>query len=450
MRKHKLCKVSLLVLAFVFGAIPLLASPVAAKEVRNILSASFNGIVGVVMEEHLDDIIKEARKVDAGLIVIDMDTPGGLVSSMRAITQKILKSDIPIVVWVSPPGARAASAGAFILEAAHVAAMSFGTNVGAAHPVTAGGENVPEEMDKKITSDLAAQMRSLAEERGRDPNSCEKMVLESASYTAREALQEGVIDIVASDLPTLLEAIDGREIKLGNSSVRLDFRDYKIHRHEMPPRLKALHFISRPDVAYLLLIAGIYAIIFEIMSPGGFVLGTSGLILVLLASLGLRMLPLNWAGIVLLIAGIVVMILDLVIGGIGILSAFGAAALIVGGLVIYRAPGGELLNMSYSFLIGAVIAITAFFMLATWAVWRSLSRKAVSGSEGLIGSEGSTFSDLDPSGMVKCHGEIWEARSLTDERIEKDVPVRVVRAEGLVLYVEPLRSEEKGDENDDK
>lgn len=157
------------------------------------------------------------------------------------------------------------------------------------------------------------------------------MVLESASYTAREALQEGVIDIVASDLPTLLEAIDGREIKLGNSSVRLDFRDYKIHRHEMPPRLKALHFISRPDVAYLLLIAGIYAIIFEIMSPGGFVLGTSGLILVLLASLGLRMLPLNWAGIVLLIAGIVVMILDLVIGGIGILSAFGAAALIVGG-----------------------------------------------------------------------------------------------------------------------
>jgi membrane-bound serine protease (ClpP class) len=216
----------------------------------------------------------------------------------------------------------------------------------------------------------------------------------------------------------------------------------------MSPRLKVLHFISRPDVAYLLLLVGLYAIIFEVMSPGGFVLGTSGLVLVLLGSLGLRMLPLNWAGIVLLVVGIAVMILDLAVGGIGILSLFGAAALIVGGLVIYRAPGGELLNMSYSFLVGAVVAITVFFLVAAWAVWRSLSKKAVSGSEGLIGLEGVALTDLAPSGTVKCHGEIWEAKSLNGDKIESNTPIRVIKSEGLVLYVEPIIGKKEDDGND--
>jgi len=448
MRNHRFGKWCLEVMLFLFVAISCPAYGVEIREVKNVLNASFNGVVGVVMEDHLEDIIMEAEKINAELIVIDMDTPGGLVSSMRAITQTILDSPLPVVVWVSPAGARAASAGAFILEAAHVAAMSPGTNVGAAHPVTAGGEDVPEEMNRKITNDLAAQMRSLAEERGRDPSSCEKMVTESVSYTAREALQEGVIDIIASDLSTLLDAIDGRAVKLAGSTIKLDLKDYRVHRYEMPPRLKALHFISRPDVAYLLLLIGLYAIIFEIMSPGGFVLGTSGLVLILLGSLGLRMLPFNWAGIVLLVVGIAVMILDLAVGGIGVLSLFGAAALIVGGLIIYRAPGGELLNMSYSFLIGAVVAITVFFLLAAWAVWRSLSKKAVSGSEGLIGLEGVALTDLTPSGTVKCHGEIWEARSFSGDKIESDTPVRVIRAEGLVLYVEPI-IEKKGDDGSD-
>ncbi|MDN5318456.1 MAG: hypothetical protein PWR00_419 [Thermovirga sp.] len=448
MRSYRAGKWCLGVMFFLFIAASCPAYGVEIREVKNVLNSSFNGVVGVVMEDHLEDVISEAEKINAELIVIDMDTPGGLVSSMRAITQKILDSPVPVVVWVSPAGARAASAGAFILEAAHVAAMSPGTNVGAAHPVTAGGEDVPEEMNRKITNDLAAQIRALAEERGRDPSSCEKMVTESASYTAREALQEGVIDVVASDLPTLLEAIDGRLVKLPGSTVKLDLKDYRVHRYEMSPRLKALHFISRPDVAYLLLLVGLYAIIFEVMSPGGFVLGTSGLVLVLLGSLGLRMLPLNWAGIVLLVVGIAVMILDLAVGGIGILSLFGAAALIVGGLVIYRAPGGELLNMSYSFLVGAVVAITVFFLVAAWAVWRSLSKKAVSGSEGLIGLEGVALTDLAPSGTVKCHGEIWEAKSLNGDKIESNTPIRVIRSEGLVLYVEPIIGKKEDDGND--
>ena len=285
--------------------------------------------------------------------MLAIDTPGGLVSSMTAMVNQILTSPVPIVVWVYPYGARAASAGAFIVQAAHVAAMAPGTRIGAAHPVTAGGGDVPsDEMNRKITNDLAAQMRSLAEERGRSAEVAARMVTESLSLTAQEAMSRGVVDVMATELEELLVAINGRKVVVGGRKIVLDLSDYEVEHTEMPMRLKVLHFISRPDIAYLLLMLGIYAIIFEILSPGGFVLGTSGAIMILLGAYGLRMLPLNWAGIILLIAGITVMIIDLLIGGMGVLSAFGGVAIIVGGLIIYRAPGGELLRYSMTFVTG--------------------------------------------------------------------------------------------------
>ena len=412
-----------------------------------VLRASLEGVVGIAMEDHLGEIFAEAERLGAELIVLDIDTPGGLASSMRSMYQSILDSPVPVVVWVWPSGARAASAGAFIVLSSHVAAMAPGTNIGAAHPVTAGGGDIPDdEMAKKVTSDFAAQIRSLAEQRGRNTRACERMVTDSVSYTANEALDAGVVDIVAADLETLLQALSGRTVTLASGEeVRLDLDTFEVRRYEMSARLRILHFISRPDIAYLLLVVGIYAIIFEVLSPGGFVMGVSGAVLVLLGAYGLRMLPVNMAGVILLVAGIAVMILDLVVGGVGVLSLFGAAALVFGGLIIYRAPGGELLHMSYSFLIGAVVVITGFFLLAAYAVWRSFGRKAVSGSEGMTGLEGVVVSDLSPEGSVSCHGEIWRAVSGTEETISRGRRVKVVKSEGLTLHVVPVEEEKTGE-----
>lgn len=450
MMKRKLFLLPL-VLSLIFLFFPATFAGAAADTAGAvILRASVNGVIGIAMEDHLTEIFHEAEKTGADVIVLDIDTPGGLATSMRAMYQAILESPVPVVVWVWPSGARAASAGAFIVLSGHVAAMAPGTNMGAAHPVTAGGGDIPdEEMAQKVTNDFAAQIRSLAEQRGRNTKACELMVTESVSYTAKEALEAGVIDIVAADLETLVQAVSGRTVRLASGDeIRLSLDSYEVRRYEMSPRLKILHFISRPDIAYLLLIVGIYAIIFEVLSPGGFVMGVSGAVLVLLGSYGLRMLPVNLAGLILLVAGIAVMILDLVVGGVGILSFFGAAALVFGGLIIYRAPGGELLNMSYSFLIGAVVVITAFFLLAAFAVWKSFGRKAVSGSEGMSGLKAVVVADLTPEGSVNCHGEIWRAVSRTGETIPRGQKVRVVKSEGLTLHVVPVEEENRTGEGE--
>jgi membrane-bound serine protease (ClpP class) len=450
MMKRKLFLLPL-VLSLIFLFFPATFADAAADTAGAvILRASVNGVIGIAMEDHLTEIFHEAEKTGADVIVLDIDTPGGLATSMRAMYQAILESPVPVVVWVWPSGARAASAGAFIVLSGHVAAMAPGTNMGAAHPVTAGGGDIPdEEMAQKVTNDFAAQIRSLAEQRGRNTKACELMVTESVSYTAKEALEAGVIDIVAADLETLVQAVSGRTVRLASGDeIRLSLDSYEVRRYEMSPRLKILHFISRPDIAYLLLIVGIYAIIFEVLSPGGFVMGVSGAVLVLLGSYGLRMLPVNLAGLILLVAGIAVMILDLVVGGVGILSFFGAAALVFGGLIIYRAPGGELLNMSYSFLIGAVVVITAFFLLAAFAVWKSFGRKAVSGSEGMSGLKAVVVADLTPEGSVNCHGEIWRAVSRTGETIPRGQKVRVVKSEGLTLHVVPVEEENRTGEGE--
>ncbi|MEN2995777.1 MAG: ATP-dependent Clp protease proteolytic subunit [Acetomicrobium sp.] len=348
-------------LIWVFSILLLLtAGPGWAGEKSNVVMVvPLEGTVGTVMETYMIDVLRKAEE-EAYMVVFELDTPGGLVSSMTEITKQITQARVPVVMWVYPSGARAASAGAFLVMASHIAAMAPGTRIGAAHPVLASGGDVDETMGEKITNDLAAQMRSLAGTRGRNSRVAERMVTESLSLTAEEALKEGVIDCIASDVGSLLAAVDGRAVQLADGETVLDLSGYEIIREEMPTRLKILEFISRPDIAYLLLVLGIYAIIFEVLSPGGFVMGTAGAIMVLLGAYGLRMLPLNYAGIILLVAGIVVMVVDLLVGGIGILSAFGALSLIVGSLIIYRAPGGELLRFSMTFLAGAIVVLSAF------------------------------------------------------------------------------------------
>ncbi len=411
----------------------------STEAATRVVVTPLRGSVGLPMERHLQEVLEEISSYKGEvLLVLELDTPGGLVSSMRSITKTLLATPIPVVVWVSPQGAQAASAGAFILQSAAVAAMAPGTNVGAAHPVTAGGEDVPSDtMNEKVTNDLAAHMRSLAQERGRNPIAAERMVRYSLSLSAPEALQEGVADLLAEDLDALLAGLEGREISLGGRKVVLNLREYRVEQRPMSLRLQLLELVTRPDVAYLLLIAGLYAVVFEILSPGGFVLGVSGAVLLLLGALGLRMLPFNWGGVVLLVAGVAVMILDLLVGGVGVLSLMGSVALVVGGLILFRAPGGELLDFSLSFMIGGVAVLTGFFLLAAWGVWRSFKKPVRSGYEGLQGEKGKVIKPLDPEGMVLYHGEYWKAVSLSGKTIPQGTSVRLVRSEGLLLVVAP-------------
>jgi membrane-bound serine protease (ClpP class) len=423
-------------LIWVFSILLLLtAGPGWAGEKSNVVMVvPLEGTVGTVMETYMIDVLRKAEE-EAYMVVFELDTPGGLVSSMTEITKQITQARVPVVMWVYPSGARAASAGAFLVMASHIAAMAPGTRIGAAHPVLASGGDVDETMGEKITNDLAAQMRSLAGTRGRNTRVAERMVTESLSLTAEEALEEGVIDCIASDVESLLAAVDGRAVQLADGETVLDLSGYEIIREEMPTRLKILEFISRPDIAYLLLVLGIYAIIFEVLSPGGFVMGTAGAVMVLLGAYGLRMLPLNYAGIILLVAGIVVMVVDLLVGGIGILSAFGALSLIVGSLIIYRAPGGELLRFSMTFLAGAIVVLSAFFAVAAWAVMRAMKRRIVSGREELVGMTGKVVQDLNPEGTIFCHGEYWKAKSFDGSPIAKDEWVEVESVDGFVLIV---------------
>ena len=406
-----------------------------------VLVVSLDGTVGTVMENYVTDVLRQAPD-KSDVVVFKLDTPGGLVTSMTEITKQIIESEVPVVMWVYPSGARAASAGAFLVVSAHVAVMAPGTRIGAAHPVLASGEGGDEVMQKKIASDFSAQMRSIASIRKRNAKVAEKMVTESLSLTAEEALKEKIIDFIASDEKSLIAGLNGRTVQVADSEVILNLSGCRVIYEEMPTRLKILEFVSRPDIAYLLLVLGIYAIIFEVLSPGGFVMGTAGAIMVLLGAYGLRMLPFNWAGIILLIAGIVVMIVDLLVGGIGILTAFGAAALIVGSLIIYRAPGGELLRFSFTFLIGAILALSAFFAVAAWAVLRAMKRKVASGREEMIGMSGKVVQELNPEGTVFCHGEYWRARSFDGSFIGKDEPVVVEATDGFVLVVK--RDDKRG------
>ncbi len=380
--------------------------------------AELNGTVGVQMEEFVREVVKDSELNGDSLIIFQLDTPGGLVEAMRGIVQSILASKVPVAVWI-PSGGRAASAGAFIVQSAHIAAMSPGTNIGAAHPVVASGEDIKDnDMSKKIMNDLKAQMRSVVQLRGRNQEIAEKMIEESISLTATEALKGKVIDIIAGDINSLIKAISGRRVKVGSQFVKINFDDeVKVTRAEMSFSEKIIQFVSDPQIAYLLISGGIMAIFFEIITPGGFILGTVGGLMLVLGSIGLKMLPFNWAGIVLIIAGIIVMAIDLIAGTMGVLTLVGLPVFCLGGIFLFRAPGGEMLQISMSFIIGIAIALGICFIFVAYLVLKGMRRKVSTGNQGMLGLKVEIISDLSETefGQVMCHGEIWRAKSSEGE-----------------------------------
>ncbi len=390
----------------------LLALPAHAKS--TVTLAELSGTVGVQMEEFVRDTVRQSGLNGDSLLIFQLDTPGGLVEAMRGIVQSILSSKVPVAVWI-PPGGRAASAGAFIVQSAHIAAMSPGTNIGAAHPVTGGGENIPEgDMNTKVMNDLKAQMRSVVQLRGRNVDTAESMITDSISLTADEALRERVIDIVAGDINSLIKAVSGRRIKNGSQSMRITLDDeITVSRVSMSFTEQVIQFVSSPEIAYLLLSGGMMAIFFEVITPGGFILGTTGGVMLLLGAIGLKMLPFNWAGIVLVIAGIILMCVDIIAGASGVLMLLGIPVMCLGGIFLFRAPGGELLQISMSFIAGIAIALGICFGFMAYFIVKGLRRKVATGRLGMIGLTAEVISDVGGNvpGQVKCHGEIWRAKS---------------------------------------
>jgi membrane-bound serine protease (ClpP class) len=400
------------------------------------------GVIGVPMEEYVEQVFAGIGGEENAVLIFKMDTPGGLVDSMSRIMSLIAESEFPVVVWVAPSGARAASAGAFIIQAAHVAVMAPETNIGAAHPVAGSGSDIDDsEMDRKIVNDLLAKMRSFAQERGRNSEVAERMVRDSISLTAREAFEQYVIDFIALDEKTLIEQLEGREVKIKGKKTVISTAGYEIRTMDMGLRFRILGVFSRPDMAYLALMAGIILIVMELRAPGGFVLGITGGVLLLIAAYGLHMLPVNFAGVALIVGGIIVIIADLAVGGVGLLAVPGLIAMLLGSLLMYKAPGGELLNISVGFMFGVTLAVGIVFFIMLRLIYKTVRAKQ---SSGIIG-ERAKILEREGSGcdMVLLHGEYWRVSCKeTGEKLAPEDEVEVVGMQSMILLVKPVIKED--------
>ena len=428
-RLHRIFMICMVAMAFISPALN-------AADPTRVIVAPLSGTVSVQMEEFVARVISQAERENAALIVFKLNTPGGLVAATRGITQMILNSRVPIVMWV-PPGGSATSAGSFMMQAAHVAAMAPGTHIGAARPVIASGQDVPAgDMRQKVINDLKAHMRSLTQLRGRNDEVAQRMIEESLSLTAHEALEENAIDIVADDVDSLIFAATGRRVDVSGHTTIIDVApNANVTSVEMNFQERFIQFLSSPDIAYLLLAGGLMAIFYEIISPGGFILGTTGVVMVLLGSIGLKMLPFNWAGVALIGAGVIIMGLEILTGGTGgLLGLLGTAVLIAGGIFLFRAPGSELLNVSVNMITGMAIVLGLLFTFFAMLIARSHRAKVMTGQESLIGFNVEITEDLNPQGIVKCRGEVWKARA-QGETLHKGTPAVVASIDGITLVV---------------
>jgi len=395
-----------------------------------------DGVVNPVMSEFISKNIDTAVREKANALLIELDTPGGLDASMRSIVKKIIASEVPIVVYVSPSGARAASAGVFITLSAHVAAMTPGTNIGAAHPVGLG-EKMDKKMAEKAVNDASAYIKSIAEKRGRNSKWAEDAVRKSASITEAEALKMNVIDIVAPSIDSLLKEIDGRKVETSTGKHIIKTTGVKVKYNEMGLRHKILNLISDPNIAYILLLLGFYGIFFELTNPGAIFPGVFGAISLILAFYSLQTLPVNYAGLLLIILGIILFILEIKMLSHGLLTIGGVISMIIGSLMLFESPS-PLFRVSLKVILPAVIITALFFALTIAIAIKAYRRKPVTGIEGLIGLEGKAKTDIDErEGLVIVHGEIWNAWS--DKPIKAGETIIVEKVKTLKLKVSPVK-----------
>ena len=392
-----------------------------------------DGTIVPVIADYIDRGISQAEEHGASVCVIELDTPGGLLDSTEKIVQKIMNAKVPIVVYVSPKGAWAASAGTFITLSAHIAAMTPGTTIGAAHPVSAGGEAIPEDQMKKIVEFSAKWMRSIAEERGRNMEEAELAVTESKSFTDVDALENNLVDLRAENLADLISQINGWNVTLaGGQEVILDTTNYGSTRNEMNAVEKFLQTISDPNIAYILFTLATIGLITEISNPGMVFPGVAGGISLLLAFYSLGVLNAYWGGIALILLAVGLFIAEYFTSSFGLLTAGGIISLVAGSLILFsHSPGIE---VDKRLIAGVVVGVTAFAVFVLGAIIRGQRRRKTTGAEGMIGEIAIAKSPLDPTGTVLAQGELWTA-TLEGGRVTPGEEVIIAKVEGLKLWV---------------
>jgi membrane-bound serine protease (ClpP class) len=395
-----------------------------------------DGSINPVSADYLKRAIHGSASESAECIVIRLNTPGGLLSSTRSMVTEILQSRVPVIVFVSPYGARAGSAGVFITMAGHIAAMAPGTNIGAAHPVSSG--QMDSVMNEKATNDAAAFIRTIAQHRNRDTVWAEQSVRESVSITAREALDKDVINLMATNLPDLLRQVNGQTIQMASGSKTLRTSEARIRQIEMTWMERLLNIIVDPNIAYILMMIGIYGIMFELYSPGTIFPGVVGVISLILAFYAMQSLPVNYAGLGLIFFALLLFILEIKITSYGMLTIGGIIALVLGSMILLKQESPlDMVRISGSVIIPAILASTLFFGILAFLGIRAQKAPVVTGSEAIAGRLGFAQGDFEEAGFVQCMGETWQARSNSGP-IRKGQQVRVTGREGFVLMVEKV------------
>ncbi len=401
--------------------------------------AELDGVISPASSSYLLRSIEIAEQNRAECLIIKIDTPGGLDESMREITKRLLNARIPVVVYVAPSGARAASAGVFILYASHIAAMAPGTNVGAAHPVSMGQEKMDSVMIEKVTNDAVAYLKALAKTRGRNLKWAEEAVRKSASVDAQTARRLGICDVVARDENRLLEKLDGRTVNIDERKVVLHTRAAPVKKIKMTLRERLLLLLTNPNIAYILLLLGIYGLFFELQNPGSIFPGVVGGICLILGFYALHLLPVNYAGVALIFLSAILFILEIYITSHGLLTIGGVISLILGSLILFESDV-PYLRVSWEVIMIVVIIVVGFVVFLLTLGIRAQFRRKVSGREGLIGEFGTAKTTIGPKGgTVFVRGEFWNA--VSDKKIKKDERIVVVGVEKMVLKVESAPTE---------
>jgi membrane-bound serine protease (ClpP class) len=423
-----------LVLASIVAIVPG-APPLALAAPAPVAVMEMEGAITPVAVRLVATAVERAQSERAQALILQLDTPGGLERSMRSIVQTILNSEVPVIVYVAPTGARAASAGVFITMAAHIAAMAPATNIGAAHPVAVGGGAPDKEMIKKIENDAAAFARTIAVERGRNAEWAEKAVRSSVSVTEREAVKLKIVDLVAENIPDLLAKVDGRTVKTAKGAVTLQTKDAPVKKIEIRFRDRFLALITDPNVAYILMMVGMLGIFFELSNPGSILPGVLGGISLILAFFAFQSLPINWAGLLLILFGVILLIAEIKVVSHGILTIGGVVAMLLGSMMLYDAPeAGSALRISWWVIVPAVGSTAGLVVFALSYGMRALYRTPTTGATGMVGQTAVARTPLAPEGQVAVQGELWRAVA-QDGPIPAGDPVTIVGVDGLTLTV---------------
>jgi membrane-bound serine protease (ClpP class) len=418
--------------------IALLAAPVSApaqpKDAAepHVDLITIDGTINPAVADFIHESIGRAKANEARALIIQLDTPGGLVESTRLIVKDMLAAPLPVIVYVAPSGARAGSAGVFITLAAHVAAMAPATNIGAAHPVAGSGEEVKGAMGEKILNDMAAFSETIAQQRGRNTEWAIQAVRKSVSITETEALKKNVIDLIAKDINDLLEQAHGRKVDVNGSKHDLLLKNVRVVPYEMSLKQKILNAIAHPNIAYLLMMAGILGLYMEFSHPGTIFPGVTGAICLLLAFASLQLLPINYTGLALMVFGVALLVGEAFFPSFGVLGIGGIVSLALGSLLLFDTPTSDF-GVDRSIVFTAVATLGSFVLAVSYLVFRSQKAKPALGIDGLIGEIGVAREELRPRGMVFVHGEYWRAHA--DEEVEPGDKVEVVGIDRMVLKV---------------